>query len=271
MTIITPETEFPKAEGTVGANTSTSRGTTLTAGSPAHTKGEWAQLVASTSEDVAAILVVLNKPSNASGTFLVDIGTGPDQSETVKIANIPFQGTGAGAAAGTAAYLIHLKIPAGTRIVARCQASSASYTVDCLLLLLYKAAAISESEFPKTVETAGANTASSRGTTITAGSANTKGSWVELIASTGDDVKAILVILNKPSTTSATYLVDIGTGTDGNVKVANIPFQGTGAGTAAGTAAYFVYLKIPKGTRVSACCQASSGSATIDCVLLLLQ
>lgn len=102
--------------------------------------------------------------------------------------------------------------------------------------------------------------------TVTASaSADTKGSWVELIAASTFDFDAGLIYLETSNTnqsgTDTGQLLDIGIGGAGSeiVVIANIP-----TGWAAITSGVWIPLRLPAGVRVAARVQASTGSDTVD-------
>jgi hypothetical protein len=109
-------------------------GTTLTAASSANTKGSWTQLIASTTNPVVGILVLLEVSSLA--TFLIDIGTGASGSEVVLIPDIYASFYSTNAAIMSAAIFFPVQVPAGTRIAARCQSGTANSTVYVALSLM---------------------------------------------------------------------------------------------------------------------------------------
>ncbi len=107
------------------------------------------------------------------------------------------------------------------------------------------------------VEQAGADTANSTGTTITASStANTKGSWIQLIASTSKKTVAILCGFAAPNANS---LLDVGTGAAGSevVLLANINVPSNNAASPL----LLIALRVPSGTRIAARSQISNGAA----------
>jgi hypothetical protein len=119
-------------------------------------------------------------------------------------------------------------------------------------------------------ETAGAVTASSIGTTLTSSaSANTKGTTVELIASTAHDAHWISVTALCGATPGITGFVDIliGASTEA-VLIANLPTTLRIADDGGGGPFLFP-LFIPRGSRLAARYQNSSGSATVDVIIHL--
>jgi len=113
-------------------------------------------------------------------------------------------------------------------------------------------------------EDCGVNTAASIGLVITANSTiNTKGSWIELIASTGFDYEALILAFNIDN--SPSFLVDLGIGAGGSevVLVSNIYVAFAGSATQV-TQTLEIPINIPEGTRVSMRAQSTSSSFTFD-------
>lgn len=109
-----------------GANTASSRATTIAPGGVANTKGAWAQVAASTTEDISAIELIMNDETNSVGlavqNFLMDIGVGPAGQEKIAIPDIHLV---TGSPSSTLSPLtigpLDLSIPAGSRIAVRAQ------------------------------------------------------------------------------------------------------------------------------------------------------
>lgn len=109
------------------------------------------------------------------------------------------------------------------------------------------------------------------GTSLTPGSYNTEGSWVELTASTSYDFEALIVSITTPDD-GRKFMVDIGIGNSGNEKIIieNLHWYMT---TISSTAIYslseWIYLPIhiPKGSRIVARAQ-SSGPSSNKCYLM---
>ena len=95
--------------------------------------------------------------------------------------------------------------------------------------------------------------------TITAGSANVKGSWAQLIASTASDVCWVAVNIVYPAAGGLSMAVDIGIGSAGNevAIINNIIASNFNVPNAEN---FSFPLSIPAGTRVSARCQSGTGS-----------
>lgn len=109
--------------------------------------------------------------------------------------------------------------------------------------------------------------------TVTAGgTAHTKGSWTELVASTPEDAYGLYVMLSDVAVadTSTAMLVDVGVGAAGSETVL-IPDLNAGAAVsrvAFGKRAFFpIYVR--KGSRISARAQAQIASDTVTVDLFL--
>jgi hypothetical protein len=172
------------------ATPSTTPGTTVTAAGTAHVKGSWTSLLDPVGFDVCHIWVMLG------GTFvaatetgvMVDIGIGPSGggSEQVIIPNLlgghtPTWGNlGIGRVFSSPFY-----IPKGTRISARAQARTASDTVE-VMLFVYGGMS-GQQWLPTRADDIGCDTATTRGTLITAGSTGAESAWTNVGAATGRD------------------------------------------------------------------------------------
>lgn len=119
-------------------------------------------------------------------------------------------------------------------------------------------------------ETDGTSTGSSAGTTVTcSASANTKGSWVQLVAATSQASGWVIPVINRGNAATR-YLVDIGIGSAGNevVLIPNLPYQSNSSSSPNGSAFPFP-LWLPAGVRVAARAQCGlSSSRTVVASLL---
>jgi hypothetical protein len=110
----------------------------------------------------------------------------------------------------------------------------------------------------------GAATAASRGATITSSAtANVKGTYTQLIATTGFEVDGVLVMADDQAT-GVDYLVDIAVGAAASevVLLPNLLFTGA-TGSISYGANYFFNVPVKAGERISARCQASTLSSII--------
>lgn len=125
------------APTTYQVNTGTSGGLVLTAPGSLNTKGAWAQLVASTAADLAALAIGFQGATvatNANGGLLIDIGIGGAGSEAVLISDIYLDVSSNEGLAPRSPVVYGVEVPAGSRLSARYARSSANNAVDLVLI-----------------------------------------------------------------------------------------------------------------------------------------
>jgi hypothetical protein len=244
--------------------------TTVTSGA-ANTKGAWMQLLAATAQDSGAMLLGYVYGSIGFG---IDIGVGAAGAETVLVPNIYASSPGV---AIPHTILIPIFVRKGTRIAVRCQDATGGGTITLGVIMLKTP--VSGQMFPLRAwpsigptigESAGYLTASSVGTTLTASaSANVKGAYTELIAATAKRSVCMIVHLGIVPTVAIYYLVDIAIGAAASevVIVPDLHVWHSNSQTTPIT----IPIMIPPGTRISARCQASTGSKTIQIAISLLE
>lgn len=261
--------DWPLIEGqrwaNAGANTGTSRGTTITSNASVNTEGSFTQLIASTTFDANAILVMFDDIA-AGLDYLVDIAIGAAAAEVVLLTDL-YVGGGTGAIVYGAQYYFPIAIPAGTRLSARCQCSTgaSSLRVSCLLM--------QQSFLPSQplgrVTTYGANAADSGGVQVDpGGTANTKGSYSQIVASTTYDTSALIFAIGNQLNTvrsSQSWLVDIAIGGAGSETII-IPNVVLGCNTSPDIVcpqtSLLLPISIPAGTRMAARAQSDGIDAT---------
>lgn len=112
--------------------------------------------------------------------------------------------------------------------------------------------------------------ASTTGTTLTSGAANTKGSWTQLTASLASDCCYIGIHTDPgASTSSDQYAVDIGIGTAGSEVVIINNLIVDFSATSGPLYAFLFPVCIPAGTRVAARCQCIAASDVMDAFITL--
>ena len=106
---------------------------------------------------------------------------------------------------------------------------------------------------------------SGRLTLTSGGSANTKGSYVQAIASTSIPGAWVLLSLSRPTVTATDLLVDVAVGGAGSeqVVIPNTVFS-VNALTTPAMSIYLLPLHIPAGSRVALRAQSAGSSDTID-------
>ena len=160
--------------------------------------------------------------------------------------------------------LVPFFIPKGTRIAVRGQSSNASDTLQ-IAIHLY-AAGLSSPVGLGSCETFGANTADSGGVQIDPGStANTKGSWTEIVSSTTNDVRWLAGILGHNGDTSTgsqwvLYDVAIGAAAAEEIIIENLPFRNTSFEAGWGHP-FFGPVDIPAGSRIAVRAQSSENDS----------
>lgn len=191
-----------------GQDTADTTLTAITSSASANTKGSWVELVASTGQACERMKIDIRSTTDDE-TFLIDIGVGAAASESVVISNIQMWTNGP----RSATFTLPITIASGSRISARCQDSSGSGTID--IAITYN----EDDSYGTSASniTIGSDTANSLGTEVDpGGTANTKGSWTELAASTSADIDYLVVMIHNTDNNNigAVYrvFVDIGTG-----------------------------------------------------------
>lgn len=245
---------------TYGAVLSASTGTTVAASATANTKGAWIQLTASTTAQASALM--LHAKCSASIQFLFDIGVGPSGSETVLIADIHCSRLGL--TGFEVAFPV--RVPEGSRIAMRVASATASATVTALLYLI--SGGFDQPASRGLVRTYGATSGTSGGTSVDAGAtANTKGAWTEIVLSTTDAHRGLMVVFGNQGIVtgvSGLFLFDIGVGASGSEQIiaANVHVVATNSKALDPYATPVLPVSIPAGSRIAVRSQSNSVSAT---------
>jgi len=176
---------------------------TVTANSSAHTKGAWAELVASASGNASMIYVRVGGivSSGANTATLLDIGVGAAGSESAIIANVAVGGAIATGPGGALYFVVPIKIAAGSRVSARIQSLVTGGKTASVLVRLIDTGDYAQA--PTSVDVIGTSTATSEGTEVTA--ANT---YAELIASTSRAYRALAFVPSIGDSTTAIVIAD---------------------------------------------------------------
>lgn len=252
------------ATETAGINAASSLATIATASGSVNTKGNWAQLIAATARAAAWISVTISVP-NGTRRYLVDIGIGAAASEVVIVPNLCFQPASGSNAYGYTA-LLPVSIPAGTRIAARCQSSSASATIQVQVVLI--APTMTGPSSLGSVTAYGVDTSDSGATAVDpGGTANTKGSWVELTAATTAPIRWLVVFAGGDTGARASaqnWLIDIGIGAAASevVLLADLAAWSGSTLDTPSPSVWVLPVSIQAGERIAARCQCSVNTAT---------
>jgi hypothetical protein len=224
---------------------------TVNANATANTKGNWTQLIASSSSNTSFIFVgVSNIGATATNTAtLLDIGIGASGSETAIIGDVAVGASGSFSQGAANIYGVPFKIPSGTRISARIQSvvTSKFSSISAFLMDLgnYNTA-------PTSVDVIGADTANSKGISFSGAS----GSWNEAIASTSRDYRAVCCVLSSHNSDVAgiTITWDVGIGASGSEVVFGGGRAPVSSNEVISNATPYNYLfgrKIPAGSRLA--------------------
>lgn len=189
-----PNRPQSRLEDSSSGTTSAEYGAAITASGSTHTKGSYTALVASTGADAWGITVACFGGGTASTriNFLVDIATGAGGSEQVIIPNLLAGAIADSGGAQSAGRVWHfpIKIPASTRIAARCQANNSSDVVNCMIWLhRYR---VPGQWYGQRVTAYGPDTATSTGVSMSPAN-NSYATNVNLSASTTNPIKYLQI------------------------------------------------------------------------------
>lgn len=242
---------------TEGVAATTSRAIVSSAPGAANTKSTYTELVASTSRPATGLVVNICGPSNNSIWFLVDIAIGAAGSEKVIAANLALPV----ARAALATYFLPLSIPAGSRISFRIQATLVA-TIDVQVVLIH--GGLQQQVYQQLIAY-GIDTTTSAGTLIDGGAAaNTKGAYVQLVASTSRPHSGLFVMASQgyiaAFASDLNHLIDIAIGAAASEKVilADYAIRGYQYGTEITASALWLPIKVPAGSRIAARMQSNS-------------
>jgi hypothetical protein len=253
---------FPNVS-TFGQDDASGYKTTVTSSGSANTKGSWAQLAASCPFNADGVILSMQAEVAPStpGTrdYLVDIGVGGAGSEIVVYPNLYFAQPGAQFECCALTYL-PMSVPSGTRVAARCQNPTTSAAIDLKLQFVAANGFMPQ----QTANDYGSDTANSRGTAVTGGAANTKGSYAQLVGSTAAIMTAAVLCIGTGSVSNSDIALDLAIGAAGSevVAVPNIFTNAIAGGAALAMTQKILLLplSIPSGTRVAARIKDSVGS-----------
>lgn len=215
---------------TVGVNTGTSEAKALVHGGSANIKpSTFTEIDASTSIDSDGFWVYCGVNTTSNADSLIDIATGAAGLEVILIADLLFS---SGDIQGESNLIyVPISIASGTRLSARHQNRGTSGTVDVAIILTTDSG-LDVTAFTA-CDTMGAVTSDSGGTQIDPGAvAHTKNSpYVEIVASTANTYKALIVAIGQIQNTSiagAHFLFDVAIGASGSEIdfLSNLSFSG---------------------------------------------
>lgn len=248
---------------TINESAAASRGTALTLPGANNTKGAYLQLVAATTFEASGLIVVLGNNQLYTDN-LVDIAVGAGGSEQIIASNLLCSTR----EKAQAVYYLPIRIPVGSRIAARYQAADVSggrvmYATATLLAAPFlPGAPLSQ------ITTYGAATGDSGGTAVDpGGSANTKGSYAQIDASTSRAIRSLIVAFgcaNNSALTAAEGLVDVAVGAAASEQIIlpDLWIRYSDQENLAPCVYGPFQVNIPAGTRISVRAQCSITDAT---------
>lgn len=260
--------DFPTASSTPTAFT-------ITGHADAHTKGAYTELIASTSGRVSMVRLQFGSTftSATATSVLLDLATGTAGNESVIVANIPV-GYRVGQVVNEqfpGEIHIPIDIPAGTRIAARIQSEIATGDTAIVTIQTYGGGRGSSG-----IDTMGANTTTSRGVAVAAGTSSAEGAWVEIEDATTATYAAIgwaYGLDGDADVQGGAVLMDIGVGAAASevAILSNHPFRASGAEFVGATGALMWGLspvRVAVGSRLAVRLQQSAaGAQNFDVVL----
>lgn len=196
---------------------------TLTVSS-VNTKGSWVEITSATAFEADGIIIHCygdTIATNSLNNAVIDIGIGVAGSEKVILENLRQDYVRGQHNKSTGGLFIPLAISSAERVAARMSADKTLVVVN-IALTIVKGGFLFPSGFTK-IEALGHATATDRGTQISSSAtANTKGSWAEIVASTAKDYAGIFGYLGSAGDSGAgneRRLVDIAIGSAGSEQV----------------------------------------------------
>lgn len=256
-----------------GSTPSSSNGVTVTASASTNTKGSYTQLIAATSSDCSCLLVTVTRSTAGSTGFLIDISVGGAGSEIVIAPNLAYVTLTTAANITASQYLIPCSIPASSRVAARIQASTSSAALQISAICITDTmASFAPSGF---MDDYGTLTATSLLSAVDAGAtANTKGAYTQLTASTTRDYRGFILGIGQGTTTSSSpagsYMfatIDVAIGGAGAEKIILGDYQVMSLVPSAALQRWnpgssCIYpISIPAGSRIAARAQCSTNTA----------
>lgn len=195
---------------TLGVNTTNSAGTTVTASATANSFGSWASLGQTT---FAWNWLNLLMAQTAVSDKVIEIGVSNDNSTWYTIAQ-GIRLAGRKSADIIQSIALPLRVGSGMYVAVRCKASTGSHVLN-VSMTGSSVGMKGGTGYSRAI--ALYTDATSRGVQIDPGGvANTKSSWVQLIASTPASVDSVYVMVGQNAdttrTATATALLDIGVG-----------------------------------------------------------
>jgi hypothetical protein len=226
---------------------------TVTSSASANAKGAWTQLNSAQPRDACFVLLQVSTDyGSATINSAIDLGVGSSGNEVAILNNLvinnSFEGDG-----NVIELAIPLLIPAGERLAARCQSSSASQSLGVSLFTWDGAYSM---EGVNGAEAVGFQSGSTEGTSVTAG-ASSLGSYTQLTAATPRDYVGYFMMFDflKASLPTADFIVaNLAIGASGSEVVIDSsygPVFSSSQKLVGGPSRPAIFRPIPAGTRIA--------------------
>jgi hypothetical protein len=224
-------------------------GIQLTGGGTAHTMGAWFAL-GNAPFDCVGILIFARNNSSATD-YLVDIGFGAAGSEQVVIESLYV--TGPSSSSRSKQYFFPLRIPAGTRVSARCQNATISSTLA--MGVSYFAETFKGAPYCDRIVTYGSVRSTSSGTALSAPAAAAWGAWTQIVGATLDDHNWFMPVVGDQdlaTRTAQSHAFEVGIGAAASERRVGPPFFFHASSTALGLAYFANYwMRLVGGVRMA--------------------
>lgn len=191
----------------------TAAGLTVTAPGSTNTKGAYSEVVSSLGFTSNRVEINTQFTVAASRQLLIDLATGAAASEVVRVPDLLAEGSNTSTSFNDGQYVAPLAVASGVRVAVRYAINN--LTSANLRLSVTLIAAGSQPGI-QTFTAIGADTSDSGGTQVDpGGTANTKGAYSQIVASSAAIYQTLMLVLTLKGNTSVTstdWAVDVATG-----------------------------------------------------------
>jgi hypothetical protein len=254
-----------------GVSTASSYGQPAVAAFMAHTKGSWTTVAFSSTLPSHGFWFGINRISaiivGGPARVLMDIGIQQSGTDVVLVPNFLFHTPQVGSGLSQIVYC-PIKVDAGSTVRARIQSDQSvfQYVPSCEVIFLKSQHGFRNYPLCTTSYGYGITTGSSSGTTIDpGGTANTKGSWTQITASTSAPMRWLIVNVSMLNATAANaaWRVDVGVGGSGSevVVIPDLLFQATTKSDNIYPSSYTCPIYLPAGVRLAVRAQSTNTTA----------
>lgn len=245
-------------------------GGTITSPTSLNVKGSW-QYLAVVPFDTDIITIDEIRTNVASDRYAIfDIGKGTFGSEQVIFSNLP--ASNSEGEIRTYQYRFPCALQSGETLCARLQSTVARHVAS--VGFRFESHGFAHFASGNKVQTYGTSTTTSRLTVVPSGAANVKGSWVQIVGSTSDDISELIIIAGDEEASGLNngwYLVDIGVGQAGSEKIIIPDLSFVAYSTNSGLNPYLIGpmpVSIPAASRLAMRVQCSETGRDIGFALI---